>query len=389
MNEIIVLVMKTQGTSRLSGFYRKTLEERLEIIGRRLGDRAVEAVKRGLPLDVADNMVENTVGILGLPLGVATNFVIDGVEVLVPMAIEEPSVIAAASNAARMVRGAGGFVTDVDPPHTVAQIELLDPRPDAPARIAEAEAELLEVADASQPELLSLGGGARLVETREDVGRDRIVIHLVVDCLDAMGANIVNTMAEAVSTKLAELSGARVGLRILTNFADRRRARARCAIPLEALARRGFSGEQVARGVAAACEFAKADPYRAVTHNKGIFNGVDALLVATGNDWRAVEAGGHAWAARNGTYGPLTQWRVEGGRLMGSIEMPMAVGIVGGASRAHPVARFSLELLGAETGGDLAKVAVCAGLASNLAALAALAGEGIQRGHMRLHARKT
>lgn len=387
-NGIIVLVMKTQGTSRLSGFHKKTLEERLELISKRIGAPAVEALRKGLPLHVADKMVENTLGVLGVPLGVATNFVIDGVEVLVPMATEEPSVIAAASNAARMARAAGGFVTEADPPNTAAQIELIDVPAGASERIKRAERDILDMANAAQPELVGLGGGARLVEVRENVGPDRMVLHLVVDCLDAMGANIVNTMAEAVSGKVAEVSGARVGLRILTNLADRRCARARCAIPFRALAREGFSGEDVAKGVAAAWEFAEADPYRAATHNKGIFNGVDAVLLATGNDWRAVEAGGHAFAARHGAYGPLTVWKIDSGSLVGSIEMPMAVGIVGGASRAHPVARFSLELLGVETGQELAKVVVCAGLASNLAALAALASEGIQRGHMRLHERK-
>jgi len=381
--------MKRRGRSRIPGFHRLSAEERQRRIAESLGDGG-GFPGDGLSLELADALVENAAGVFGLPLGVATNFVINGTDVLVPMAVEEPSVIAAASNAARMARAGGGFRAEADPPLTAAQIELRGPATGAAARIEAAAAELLALADAAQPELVALGGGVREIATRHDSSLgDRLVVHLLVDCRDAMGANTVNTMAEAISSRLAELAGARAGLRILTNLADRRLARAEAAIPLEALARDGFDGAAVAAGVAAASDFAAADPYRAATHNKGIFNGIDAVLLATGNDWRAVEAGGHAFAARNGRYAPLSSWRVAAGRLQGAIELPMAVGIVGGASRAHPTAGRCLDLLGVETAGELAEVIVSVGLAQNLAALAALAAEGIQAGHMRLHARRS
>jgi hydroxymethylglutaryl-CoA reductase len=266
---------------------------------------------------------------------------------------------------------------------------VLDPAPGAAERIASGAARIRAIADATQPELVGLGGGARDVEIRDAVGSaGRLVVHLVVDCRDAMGANMVNAMAEAVSTEIAELAGGRAGLRILTNLADRRLARAACRVPFDALARPGFDGESVARGIESASRFAEGDPYRAATHNKGVFNGIDALLLATGNDWRAVEAGGHAFAARSGRYLPLTAWRVEGDELRGRIELPLPVGIVGGACAFHPTARRCLELLGVESAVELAQVAASVGLAANLAALAALASEGIQAGHMRLHARR-
>jgi hydroxymethylglutaryl-CoA reductase len=341
-------------------------------------------------MELAERLIENAVGVFGMPLGVATNFIVDGRELLVPMAIEEPSVVAAASNAARMIRAGGGFRTQADEPRVMAQIELIDPADDAATAITAAKDELLALANATQPELVSLGGGARDLQVRCSVGgKDRSVAHLEIDCLDAMGANIANTMAEAVAPRLAALSSAKIGLRILTNLADRRLASAEVLVPTSALGRTGYSGEAVAAGVEAASRFAEADPYRATTHNKGIFNGVDALLLATGNDWRAVEAGGHAFTCRSGRYCPLSTFRVAGDALWGKLEMPMAVGIVGGASRTHPVARFALELLGVTSGQELARIAVSVGLASNLAALAALSSEGIQRGHMRLHERRS
>ncbi len=381
--------MKSRGKSRLKGLYRMQAEERREILCERLEKETDCGFEFQLPLELADRMVENAVGVFGVPLGVASNFRINDFDVLVPMAIEEPSVIAAASNAARMVRAGSGFIADADPPYTVAQIEILSPSTDARERIVAAENELLKLADATQPELVSLGGGAKEIAVRESVGgAERLVAHLIVDCVDAMGANVVNTMAEAISRRIAELAGGRAGLRILTNLADRRLARARCEVPFEALERDGFPGKDVARGVVAASGFAAADPYRAATHNKGVFNGIDAVLMATGNDWRAVEAGGHAFAARKGSYGPLAEWRLENDRLVGSLELPMAVGIVGGASRSHPMARLCLDLMGVESATELAWIVASTGLASNLAALAALSSEGIQRGHMRLHERK-
>jgi len=344
---------------------------------------------RGLGGRAAGAMIENAIGCIGVPLGVAANFAINGCDTIVPMAVEEPSVVAAASNAARMARAGGGFRADADPPLGAAQVELLDPSPGAAAAIEAARDEILALANATQKELVLLGGGARDVVVRRDVGGPhRLVVHLLVDCRDAMGANMLNTMAEAVATRLAEIAGARPGLRILTNLADTRLARASCRVPITELARRGFDGASVAAGVAAASRFAEADSYRAATHNKGIFNGIDALLLACGNDWRAVEAGGHAYAAKDGAYRPLSAWTVEGDHLGGRIEMPMAVGIVGGATAVHPVARLCLDILGVETGSELAMVAVSVGLATNLAALAALASEGIQQGHMRLHGRR-
>jgi len=378
--------MTGKTSSRLPGFHRLDLGRRREEIESRL---APGGLGEGLSDGLADAMVENAVGVFGVPLGVATNFTVNGEDVLVPMAIEEPSVIAAASNAARMVRGGGGFRASADPPHTVVQIEVLEPGPDAAQRVLEHREAIVDAANATQPELVALGGGVVDVIAREAVGSARrLVVHLVVDCIDAMGANMVNTMAEEVSGMVAAAAGGREGLRILTNLADRRLARAMCEVPFDALARDGFEGCGVAGAVEAAALFAAEDPYRAATHNKGIFNGVDAVLLACGNDWRAVEAGGHAWAARNGSYGSLTTWRVEGEVLRGEIEMPMAVGVVGGAAKIHPTARACIRLAGIESGVDLARLAVCAGLATNLAALAALGSEGIQRGHMRLHERK-
>jgi hydroxymethylglutaryl-CoA reductase len=381
---------KIYGSSRLKSFHRKGLDERRAFLVEHAGANGENLnFEEQISLNTVESMVENAIGVMEIPLGVATNFQINSLDVLVPMAIEEPSVIAAASNAARMVRRGSGFVAKADPPHTVVQIELHNPTSGASKRIVEAENEILEAANRTQPELVSLGGGACELVIREDVGGEsRLVVHMVVNCLDAMGANMVNTMAEAVSDRLAELAGGQPGLRILSNLADRRLVRVRAEVPLEALERKGYSGEAVGHGITAASDFAEADPYRAATHNKGIFNGIDAVLIATGNDWRAVEAGGHAYAARNGRYGPLATWNIRNDKLVGSIALPMAVGIVGGAARAHPTARLSIAIAGIETASDLACVVASAGLAANLAALAALSSEGIQKGHMRLHARK-
>ncbi len=378
--------MNPKGRSRLPGFHKRSPAKRLEEISRRVKKPGFAV---DLTIEKADAMIENAVGVFCLPLGIATNFLVNGVDLLVPMAVEEPSVIAAASNAARMARAGTGFLAESDPPIMAGQVEILDPSPGARERLEDSADEIARMADSAQPELVSLGGGMRTMAVRRDVGGPgRLVVHLHIDCRDAMGANMVNTMAEAVSHRLAEIAGGRAGLRILTNLADRRLARARCAIPFEALDREGFRGKDVAVGISAASDFASADPYRAATHNKGIFNGIDAFLLACGNDWRAVEAGAHAFAARNGSYAPLAIWRIEGSDLIGEVEMPMAVGMVGGASTAHPKAVACLDLVGVECASDLAQVAVSVGLASNLAALAALASEGIQSGHMRLHGKK-
>jgi hydroxymethylglutaryl-CoA reductase len=339
-------------------------------------------------------MIENVVGVHGLPLGIAANFVVNGRDVLVPMAVEEPSVVAGAALAAKLARGGGGFKAVATLPEMTGQLQVLDIADPWSARfdLLAASEELIKLANTTDPVIVGLGGGARdlgvrvLENTR--VG-PMLVVHLVFDCRDAMGANAVNTACETLSPRVEEITGGRVVLRILSNLADRRMARACCSIPEAALAYGRFSGEQVAQGIVEASAFAEVDPYRAATHNKGIMNGVDAVVIATGNDWRAVEAGAHAFAARSGQYSSLSHWARTGqGCLNGTLEMPMAVGIVGGATRVHPTAAVTLKILGAQTSRELAEIIASVGLAQNLAALRALATEGIQRGHMRLHARQ-
>jgi hydroxymethylglutaryl-CoA reductase len=346
----------------------------------------------GIEVTTADQMVENAIGTLALPFGVALNFMVNGVDHLVPMAIEEPSVIAAASNSAKRVRASGGFRATADPPRMVAQVEVHgvgDPD-GAVLRLGDARMELLALADGAVPGLVERGGGARDLEARH-VGAGFVVAHLVIDVCDAMGANLLNTIAEAVGPRVAELAGGELGLRILSNYADRRLVHVTARIPVEHVGSRHASGRQAAMGVVSASRFAELDPYRAVTHNKGIMNGVDAVVVATGNDWRAVEAAAHAYASRTGTYAPLATWSLvdHDETLEGSLTMPLALGIVGGALRAHRGARLALELMGVRSSGELAMVVAAAGLASNLAALRALSCEGIQHGHMGLHRRAT
>jgi hydroxymethylglutaryl-CoA reductase len=383
--------------SRLPGFYRLPLDERREQLRLRAdldSDDLLTLQWGGMDLATADRMVENAVGIYALPLGLGLNFRINGADHLVPMAVEEPSVIAAASNAARMVRAGGGFSAEADDPIMTAQVELCGV-PDAAAgrRCIEADGErLLALANAAVPRLVSRGGGARALEVRRpaDVAgttEQRLVIHLHIDCCDAMGANLVNTVAEAIAPRLAALAGGQPGLRILTNLADRRLVRVTAPVPFVALAHAGLDGARVATDIAAASRFADDDPYRAATHNKGIMNGVDAVVIATGNDWRGVEAGAHAFAAGTGRYRPLATWNVEGEALVGRLVMPMAVGTVGGTVQGHRGARLALRILGVGSARDLAMVIGCVGLASNLAALRALATDGIQRGHMALHNR--
>ncbi len=383
-------------SSRFPGFYRLSLDERRRKLCEATGvalDELVAAVGTGgLDAATADKVVENVVGVYGLPFGVALNVRVNGRDRIVPMVVEEPSVIAAASNAARMVRECGGFQAAMVESLMTTQIELLDvpSAAEAASAIAGAHDELLLLAASAVPGLTARGAGPRELQVR-DLGRGRVVVHLHVDCSDAMGANLVNQVAETVAPRLVQLAGARPGLRILTNLSDRRRVRATCRVREDSVALvRGeerVSGAMVAEGIVEASEFAEVDPYRATTHNKGIMNGIDAVVLATGNDFRAVEAGAHAYAARSGSYGPLATWRREGRELVGELELPLALGTVGGTLRVHPAARLALELLGAESAADLAEVAASVGLASNLAALRALATEGIQRGHMALHAR--
>jgi len=346
-----------------------------------------------LALDVADGMIENVIGTYALPFAVAVNFVVDGADVFVPMVVEEPSVVAAASNAARMARPAG-FTTQVSPPLTIGQIQVTNVRDvvAGAAALRAAADELLGDARQLVPRLTERGGGPRAFEVRTlaTSGPDggMLVAHLHVDCRDAMGANLVNTLCEALADRVAELAGGRAGLRILSNLADGRTVRVRCSIEDAMLAAEGASGSEVRAAIAGASRFAELDPYRAATHNKGIMNGVDAVLVATGQDWRAVEAGAHAFAALGEGYKPLAVWRERDGGLDGELVMPLAVGTVGGAVHVHPSAQLALAI--ADIGGRtdrLAAIAGAAGLATNLAALKALATEGIQRGHMALHAR--
>jgi hydroxymethylglutaryl-CoA reductase len=396
-------------SSRIGRFYEKSPAERVRLVQELAGltDAEVQLLSEGdgLTLDRASAMVENVVGRYALPLGIATNFLINGRDRLVPMVIEEPSVIAAASHAAKLVRDGGGFTTASTGPVMIGQVQVLDV-PDLAAAaqaVLATEAELRAEINRLHPSIVARGGGARGLEVRtfpdSPVG-PMLVVHLLLDTRDAMGANAVNTVAEALAPRIEALTGGRAALRILSNLSDRRLARACCRVPASSLTRgphplspsptgRGGEGSEVVRGIVEAQALAEIDPYRAATHNKGVMNGVDAVVVATGNDWRAVEAGAHAYAARSGCYRPLTDWRQdEHGDLVGEIELPLAVGIVGGATRSHPVAQLALKILGVESAGELAEIAAAVGLAQNLGALRALVTEGIQRGHMALHARQ-
>ena len=379
-------------------FYDLSLEERLQQVGAESGLAAEELAalggSAGLSPAQADHMIENVVGVYSLPLGIARNFVVNGREVLVPMVLEEPSVVAGASFMAKLAKAGGGFTASADEPHMIGQMQIVELPDPAAARLrllAEKDALLAEVARVD-PVLARLGGGPVDLEVRlieESPVGPFLVLHLIYDVRDAMGANAINTATERLTPSVQKISGGRVHLRILSNLADRRLARAACTIPLPQLAFNEFSAEQVRDGVIAAWAFAAADPYRAATHNKGIMNGVDAVVLATANDWRAVEAGAHAYAARSGRYTSLSTWGMDAkGNLTGFLEMPMAVGIVGGATRVHPSARAALKLIGIQSARELAEIIVSVGLAQNLAALRALATEGIQRGHMGLHARQ-
>jgi hydroxymethylglutaryl-CoA reductase len=385
--------------SRLSGFYQLNPFERLQAVKSfdSLTDDDLRMLHGGtgaLSVERADKMIENVVGTFNLPLGIATNFQINGRDVLIPMVVEEPSIVAGASYAAKLARAGGGFQASSTAPVMIGQVQLVhiaDPhraRHDILAR----RDEILALANRQSSSLLALGGGAQEVEVRlldsSPMG-PMLIVHLLIDCRDAMGANAINTMAEAVAPLLEQITGGRAYLRILSNLSDRRLSRARAVVPAAALARDGLEGDEVVEGILWAYAFAAADPYRAATHNKGILNGIDPVLIATGNDWRAVEAGAHAYAARDGRYTSLSVWERDAeGNLVGTLEMPLAVGIVGGATKVHPAAQAALKLLGVRHAHELAEICVCAGLASNLAALRALATEGIQRGHMGLHARQ-
>jgi len=384
--------------SRIPGFYNLPIQERFQAIEESGGPPAEELLafssSAGLSLEGADHMIENVIGIHSLPVGIGLNFTINGRDVLVPMVVEEPSVVAGASFMAKLFRAGGGFRAQAPLPEMIGQIQLLDVPDLETARraILDEREGLLSAAAEVDPVLQRLGGGPRDLEVRlfpESPVGPFLVVHLIYDVRDAMGANAVNTAVEKIAGTVEAITGGRAHLRILSNLADRRLARASGVVPLEELGFGEFSPEEVCDGIIAAWAFAVVDPYRAATHNKGIMNGVDAVVLATGNDWRAIEAGAHAYAARSGKYTSLSTWgKDEQGNLVGSLEMPMAVGIVGGATRVHPTARAALRLMGVTTAAELAEIIVSVGLAQNLAALRALATEGIQRGHMGLHARQ-
>jgi hydroxymethylglutaryl-CoA reductase len=379
-------------TSRFPGFYKVTVHERRGLIGDATGADPAEIERAlhggGLDAETADKFVENVLGTYSLPYGVALNVRVNGHDHVVPMVIEEPSVVAAASNAAKMVRLGGGFEAEADPPLMIAQVQLRDAvNAHASARrIVERADDIVRLANRAIGGLVARGGGARAVEARV-LAPDMVVVHVIIDCKDAMGANLVNCVAEAVADELAAIAQARVGLRILSNLCDKRCVRVRCRVPADALATDEMEGSDVIDGIVNASRFAELDPYRAATHNKGIMNGIDAVVIATGNDWRAVEAGAHAFASRSGRYSPLAVWRRDGDAIVGMLEVPLALGTVGGTLRVHPAARLSLRMLGVSDAQELAGIAASVGLASNLAAVRALATDGIQRGHMGLHAR--
>jgi len=378
-------------TSSISGFYKLSPKERLALVKEFAGlsdeECALLQNSGSLPLDLADRMIENVVGAIPIPLGIGVNFLINKRDYLIPMAIEEPSVVAAASYAAKMVRDGGGFHTSSTPPIMIGQIQVVGIEDAEAAKLCvlEARTEILKKANEQDPVLASVGGGAKdldakIIHTSQGT---MLIVELHVDCRDAMGANAVNTMAEAVAPLIEQITGGCVCLRIISNLATKRLAKAWCTVPKESV-----GGEEVVDGIVNASAFAAADPYRAATHNKGALNGIIAVVLATGNDHRAIEAGAHAYAALKGSYTSLSVWeKNEDGDLKGSIELPMAVGLIGGAVRTHPIAKIAIKILGVKTANEFAEVLAAVGLAQNLGALRALASEGIQRGHMSLHAR--
>jgi hydroxymethylglutaryl-CoA reductase len=378
-------------SSQLSGFYKLTPKERLKLVKEIAGltdDEANMLQNTGsLPLELADRMIENVVGAFPIPLGIGTNFLINGQNYLIPMAIEEPSVVAAASYAAKMVRDGGGFHTSSTPPIMIGQIQAVGIKDPYAARmkVIHAKEEILTKANEQDPVLVNAGGGARDLNVKviHTTQGPMLITELQVDCRDAMGANAVNTMAEAVAPLIERITGGRVYLRIISNLAVKRLVRVSCLVPKESV-----GGEEVVDGIVNAYAFAAADPYRAATHNKGIMNGIIAVIICTGNDHRAIEAGGHAYATVTGQYTTLSTWeKNSNGDLVGSMELPMAVGLIGGAVKTHPIAKIAVKILGVKSANEFGEVLAAVGLAQNLGALRALVSEGIQRGHMSLHAR--
>lgn len=384
---------------RIPEFYKLSIEERVRAVHERgvltpSDFRSLVSGRHTLEPAAADKMIENVVGVMGLPLGLGMNLLVDGKEYVVPMVVEEPSVIAALSSACKLIRSSGGFSSEATDPVLIGQIQVVDvlDMEKAKQALAECKREILNLANSFHPNMVARGGGARDIEMfvhpLPSTGKRMLVVHLLVDTRDAMGANLVNGMCEGVAPLIESITDGRVFLRILSNLTDRSLARAHCRIPVERLAGRGFTGEQARDGIILASDFAAVDPYRAATHNKGVMNGIDPLAIATGNDWRAIEAGAHAYAARGGRYTSLTRWWAdEEGNLCGSIELPIKVGVVGAPLESNPTVALNLRLLGLESATELARVMAGVGLAQNFAAIRALATEGIQKGHMTLHAR--
>ncbi len=386
-------------TSRLAGFHKLPLEERRGHLARmfRLPLEELERVLAdgSLPIEVANQMIENAVGTFSLPLGLGLNLTVNGRDYIVPMAVEEPSVVAAVSFANKIVREAGGFTAEADDSLMYGQVQVTrygDPE-EATKKLLAHKEQLLALANSFHPQMVQRGGGAKDVEVRVlpapegPRGEPLLIVHILIDTQEAMGANLINTIAEGVAPLVEQITGGKVYLRILSNLADRRLARAFCRIPVPLLADFDMSGEAIAEGIAQASRFAMADPYRAATHNKGVMNGIDAVAIATGQDWRAIEAGAHAFACRDGQYRPLSTWHLEEGHLVGRIELPLALGTVGGPIKVHPGVQLSMRILRVGSVRELAMVFASVGLAQNFAALRALGSVGIQRGHMALHAR--
>lgn len=383
--------------SKLPNFRSLSVAERLDEICKIAdlseAEKQLLAEDGALPMQLASSMIENVIGKFELPMGIAANFTVNGRDCLIPMVVEEPSIVAAASYMAKLARDNGGFRTSSTEPLMRAQVQIVGLKSVEQARevLLANRAEIIELANTKDKFLISLGGGCKDIEVHvfetSAVG-PMVVMHLIVNVCDAMGANTVNTMAETVTPLVEKLTGGQVRLRILSNLADLRLATAEMTVRPDQLKQEAFSGEEVIERMLEAYEFAAIDPYRAATHNKGIMNGIDPVIVATGNDWRAVEAGAHAYAVKDGRYTSLSQWRKdENGNLVGRIELPMAVGLVGGATKTHPLAQLSLKLLGVKSADELGEIIAAVGLAQNMAAMRALATEGIQRGHMALHAR--
>jgi hydroxymethylglutaryl-CoA reductase len=387
-------------SSRFPQFYKKTIEERLAILAdyANLTEEELAALSSqgALTLEQADKMVENAIGIYSLPLGLGLNFLINGRDYVIPMAVEEPSIIAAVSSIAKLVREAGGFHTEASERRMIGQIQVVNV-PDfdiATKEITLHQPELIKLANDAHPSLQRRGGGAidievRLLNQEPDASfPPMLVLHLLVDTQEAMGANMVNTMVEAIAPTVSKLTGGDAHLRILSNFVDECVATAKCVIPTSLLATDTYSGEEVRDRLISAYQFAASDIYRAVTHNKGVMNGVDAAVIASGNDWRAVEAAAHAYATRNGHYGSMTLWTVDGaGNLCGELTLPMPVGTVGGSIKVHPIAKLTHKITGIQSARELSQLMVAVGLAQNFGAIKALATDGIQKGHMALQAR--